>query len=945
MDKAPGRPKPPIRPRPFRNPIEPLFLISLCCVLCGVFTASRIEARVGDGSVSLTWSGVASLTTGESPLAAGAAISDPSRIAIVLLAPGGERNVPLDAAQPARFAGIDPGVCRIELRNSGIEMAAWEVTVVGELSTDLHLDLSSGRLHASDVFAEPFGNWERWDVSELRILPGLGSEALEAVDTHAPRQDPNLDGRSLDRPARLRPQEIRLDRRVAGAQTPLGTVPAFLKDDRRWILTRPAPRTQLTAAGSGGTAGRFLARGAFDLHTPSAVGMIDLSTTLQYALSDNAGPTAVADDDLEHNQLEGLEARIIGHLAELGPGALRASIYAHGTQREYYLHPFELNLPHAPREDRAWLEATGTYDLDIGPSLASLDLSFTRDYLETGDDDAFDVFGGYTRSGDSETTEDGLSWQGDDPTNSTDDGHLYDYYLRSLTQSFRVALDTQTDWSSSPSNGENGVGFAPLRLGAELRTTSWRLFEHLAPTQAALGLDSGFQMTQNYGYSLDGDERDSRSGHEPRDPSELALYTSQRMSFGSIQLEGGARFERFVSGQRPLLDLNDPVGDDGTITDADLAAEEELTAIDPRAGLYAPLGSRTHLWIDGGRTRTYPPFEALYFDSDLLQLQAGTDQGEERFGREFLFGNPALAPEERWSGQVGIHRDLTRELGLRISGTMARVTDTWVARAHPIGIDQIAYYENEGERRESGLHTRLLWRAGTRSSLRLSYDWSQIETNVIEPAPLYRELTNPGEPVQNIAHAQSPLGYSSWLEDGVDRGFFPSILDRTHRLSAAWILELARANSGFAQGLLAPGQLAVTLQAASGLPYTPTFVRAEGSVVDALDPARVIPGSLNSERLPWMWQVDVALTQNLELFDHEVGLLVEVRNLTNNQNAHTVYTATGEADDDGWLDTPEGQAAVEQNGDEFERAYLDRIDDPTHYRDGIQGRLGLSVHF
>ena len=111
------------------------------------------------------------------------------------------------------------------------------------------------------------------------------------------------------------------------------------------------------------------------------------------------------------------------------------------------------------------------------------------------------------------------------------------------------------------------------------------------------------------------------------------------------------------------------------------------------------------------------------------------------------------------------------------------------------------------------------------------------------------------------------------------------------------------------------------------------------------DADHVIPGSLNSERLPWMWQVDVALTQNLELFDHEVGLLVEVRNLTNNQNAHTVYTATGEADDDGWLDTPEGQAAVEQNGDEFERAYLDRIEDPTHYRDGIQGRLGLSVHF
>lgn len=938
MDQAP------IRPRPFRNPIEPLFLI-VCSFCCCILTASRIDARVGDGSIALTWSGVASLTAGESPLVAGRTISDPARVALVLLAPGGERHIPLDATQPARFTGIDPGVCRIELRHSGITLAVWDVTVAGELSTDLHIDLASGRFQVSDVFAEPFGNWERWDVSELRILPGLGSEALDAVDTHAPRQDPNLDGRSIDRPARLRPQQIRLDRRVVGAQTPLGTVPAFLKDDRRWLLTRPAPRTQLIAGGSGGTAGRFLAKGAFDLHTPSAVGMIDVSTTLQYALFENAGPASVADEDLEHNELEGLEARIVGHVAELGPGALRASIYAHGTQRDYYLHPFEFDLPHAPREDRAWLEVSGAYDLDIGPTLASLDLTFTRDYLETGDDDAFDVFSGYVRSGDSETTEDGLSWQGDDPTGPVDDGHLYDYYLRSLTQSFRIALDTKTDWSGGPVRAGDGLAFSPLRLGAELRTTSWRLFEHLAPTQAALGLDSGFQMTQNYGYSLDGDDRATRSGHEPREPSEFALYASQRMSYGSIQIEGGARFERFRSGQRPLRELGDPLGADGTITDADLASEEEHTAVDPRAGLYAPLGRKTHLWIDGGRTRTYPPFEALYFDRDLLQLQAGADQGDERFGREFIFGNPALAPEERWTGQIGIHREITRALGLRISGTMSRVTDTWVARAHPIGIDRIAYYENEGERRESGLHTSLLWRAGARSSLRLSYDLSRIETNVIEPAPLYRDLTNPGEPLQNLAHPQSPLGYSLWLEDGVDRGFFPSVFDRTHRFSAAWILEFAPSRLGFAESLLTPGQVAVTLHAASGLPYTPTFVRPEGSVEDALSPARVIAGDLNSERLPWMWQVDVALTQNLELFDHEVGLLLEVRNLTNNQNAHTIYTATGEADYDGWLDTPDGRAAVEQNGSEFERAYRHRIDDPTHYGDGIHGRLGLSVHF
>jgi hypothetical protein len=276
---------------------------------------------------------------------------------------------------------------------------------------------------------------------------------------------------------------------------------------------------------------------------------------------------------------------------------------------------------------------------------------------------------------------------------------------------------------------------------------------------------------------------------------------------------------------------------------------------------------------------------------------------------------------------------------------MARTTDTWIARSHPVGIDRLAYYENGGERRESRLHARTRWVTGSQSSIRLSYDLARIETDVIEPAPLYWHLTHPGEPVQNIANPQSPLGYALWLEDGVDRGFFPSILDRTHRISAAWILDLDPKALGFAEALLSPGQIAITLRAASGLPYTPTFVRPEGSVEEALEPAEVVPGSLNESRMPWVWQVDVAVSQLLSLFGRDVRALLEVRNLTNRENAQRVYGATGEPDDDGWLQTPEGQAAVERNGSSFRRAYLDRTDDPTHYGDGIHGRFGLRVRF
>ncbi|MCA9727058.1 MAG: hypothetical protein KC729_05190, partial [Candidatus Eisenbacteria bacterium] len=772
------------------------------------------------------------------------------------------------------------------------------------------------------------------------ILPGIGSEALDMVDTHARPGDFDLDGQPVDLATRLRPQSFLLDRVLRGAQTPLGMVSPALRDGRRWLLTRPAPDIRSDVIGSAGTTDRYFGQGEIVYRGSSGDGGIGFNGALQYDVFDNPGPVAIANEPIDHNNLEAIATRAALRLDDVViPGSVRASFYAFGNGRNYYLHPFALDLAHAPEEDRAFVQAAASYDLDLGVTRLSVDGAYTRDYVETGDGEAWDDFSRYLRDpSEPEASTDGLTWRGDDPTKPGDQGHLYDYYLRSLNQQTRFRIDTHTTWSAAHGTRH----FAPLRLGAELNSTRWRLFEHLAPSQTAVGGDGAFQLTRNFGYSRDGQTRDPRPGHDPRKPSQVAVFASQRATLGLAQIDGGFRWESFSSGQRPLLDRGNPLGADETLTEADLGSEVTTSGLDPRLGLYLPLGRRTDLWIDSGRTREIPPLEALYFDPDLLTIQAGTAQ-EDRLGREFIFGSPDLAPALRSAFQVGVRHELSPKTTLRFSAGLARTSDTWVARAHDVGSDRVSYYENGGHRREATAHASMRVRTGTRSTLRVSYDLSRLETDVIEPAPLYWTLEHPGEPLQNVARPESPLGYSIWLDDGVDRGYFPSMLDRRHRLSAAWLLPLALDALGFETGEI--GRLAITMRAASGLPYTPTFVRAEGNVADALEPAKLTAGDLNRARAPWIWQIDAAATHGFDLLGRDAEMRFEVRNLANHHNVRRVYTATGEADQDGWLDTPAGQAAIQQNGEGFRAAYLNAIDDPTNYDDGITGRIALRVRF
>lgn len=866
-------------------------------------------------------------------------------------------------AWPATLGGervcreLPVGSCRLELRNpDGHARREFEVPILSELTTQAYLDLDRARLAVSDVHPDPFGDVVAWSARELSLLPGLGIGAIPFSPPVPGRVDAaSLDGWSLRHRGQNRERDFRLERTVESVAARQGEFGASRASAERELGTATAghDRAQLGLLASGGSAGRAFGQarlsgrwGGEEMPAWLAgLGLIDGRVSFQGLSFDDASGTRIADGSLDNNDLSSLEMQI--RLA-LRPGAagqsqlrdddapatdrlLRFGLYAYGQRRRYFLQEFREANEHTPREERSQLQAHLDYSFDLGPMDLLLAAGYDRSLIETGDGRSFDALTRYRTNDNAATDPLALYWRGDNAATGIDEAHLYDYYQRDYATAFSLRAE-----------GTTMLGVAsPLRVGGEANLRRWRYFEHLEPTRSILGINGGgYEFASYLGYRADGEVHAEGGDHDAPNPKTLSLYAAQRLPAGPAVLELGARVENYRSGADPLSRFEDILADGSNLTDANYGERKSHTALLPRAGAYWRLDKGTSLWADVGASRNEPPYVASYVSSNLLQSFAFTAHEREMpFGSDFVFGNPALAPEERFGGHAGLARRLSRSLDLRLAGRLAETSETFVARRHSQGVDDLAFYENGGKRRERGGHATVLWQRGRHGRVRLDYDLSRVETNAIEPWPLYAGILFPEASAQSPASPEWAAPSTLVYDDGVDRGFFPSIFDRTHLMSAAYSTRFEAETGGFS-ALLPNWDFGLSARAASGRPYTRTFLRSEGEVASIRSSAEPVdPFDLNSERMPWTFQLDAVLVKETEFFGQPFELRFEGLNLTDHRNAVRVYGATGKADDDGWLESAAGQAAVAARGAEYEEAYRDRIDNPRNFDDGLTLRV------
>jgi outer membrane receptor protein involved in Fe transport len=144
----------------------------------------------------------------------------------------------------------------------------------------------------------------------------------------------------------------------------------------------------------------------------------------------------------------------------------------------------------------------------------------------------------------------------------------------------------------------------------------------------------------------------------------------------------------------------------------------------------------------------------------------------------------------------------------------------------------------------------------------------------------------------------------------------------------------------------------ITMNGGSGTPYT-----RSSKISSLVSPVTIIQGSINGSRLPWSFRMDGRLDRDITLSsgkdskgnkkDYYLNVYLQVLNILNSRNIMSVYAATGNPDDDGYLAAAEYQSQINAQLDT--QSYIDmysiRVNSPYNYSSPRMIRVGIGLNF
>ena len=143
----------------------------------------------------------------------------------------------------------------------------------------------------------------------------------------------------------------------------------------------------------------------------------------------------------------------------------------------------------------------------------------------------------------------------------------------------------------------------------------------------------------------------------------------------------------------------------------------------------------------------------------------------------------------------------------------------------------------------------------------------------------------------------------------------------------------------------------ITFVGGSGTPYS----RSSTIIPTQLGGGSyVLQGSLNGSRLPWQFTMNARVDRDIEIKYGSnkkkimyANVYLEVLNVLDAMNIMSIYRATGNPDDDGYLAAAEYQAGIEAQLDPiaFREQYALKVNSPYNYSMPRRIRLGIAFNF
>lgn len=456
------------------------------------------------------------------------------------------------------------------------------------------------------------------------------------------------------------------------------------------------------------------------------------------------------------------------------------------------------------------------------------------------------------------------------------------------------------------------VGIHALKFGGSYQTWTIRRWRHTNPSNflttvrnnpdlardslASLIGTTLFQDFDNYGFDVFGNETDEEGLFAPKKPVFASFYFVDRIEVNDLILNAGLRYDYFnmdswawTNPQLPIIDRETHLIPDSAITKSN--AQDYIS---PRLGFAFPITDRTVFHLQYGKFVQSPTLDFAY---------RGVYQATRQLQGANLFVNPVAynpGPIRTTQYEIGFSHQFTDFAAFDITafykdikGQLQYATISTLPGALR---SKYAVFQNQDFATTKGIEFSLRIRRVERVSANLYYTFSNsLGTNSLSNSGLGSTEVN-----GNVPTVLTPLDYN-----------------QNHRGS---ILIDYRFDEGDGGPILENSGVNLLFTFNSGHPYTLaqwTGLGQASAWTGGLTPigsgdtrGRRPVGPINSSKTPWVYNIDVRIDKTVKIFNAKFNFYVYVQNLLNTKNVLNVYDKTGNAYNDGFLDSPDGQQII-----------------------------------
>ena len=412
-------------------------------------------------------------------------------------------------------------------------------------------------------------------------------------------------------------------------------------------------------------------------------------------------------------------------------------------------------------------------------------------------------------------------------------------------------------------------------------------------------------------------------GNAIADPSVLKAYS------------GGRDPQPYLQNNVSITDSN--FNPNGSFTDYN----PQVTVM-PRIQVSFPISEASKFFAhyDIYSQRPYPTSLGYATAYDYSYLNQNSNQ---------IINNANLRPQQTIDYEMGFEQLIGRKAVLRLTGFYTERKDMITVVPYLYAWPNTYYtYGNRDFSSTKGLKATYEMRATNHLSMTLNYTLQFAEGTGSDPFS-----TNSGGGGQI-----SPNGLlQSFIEAGLPnlRYISPLSYDSRHNINASFDYRYGDGEGPvlFGNHIFQNAGLDLIAKTRSGEPYT----RLENAI------GNTIIGGINGSRLPWHFGVDLKLSKDFTLSIahkaagantaamkpakiHKISAYLYIQNLLQTRDVLGVYGYTGKADDNGYLASPYGKAAIPVQINP--QSYVDLYNIATKYGNLNYARtmnLGVSYNF